>query len=345
MNSSKGLHYEEHRLITFNNKNNFESSKEALAFCGLYYLSSSLVKCYFCKKAFKLFYEEYDHFDIFKLHKKQSEECKLVNGFPTENIPINKLLFDLFVTPRLETDLDSFRTKKYLGINCCEGEKLVIKDILNSQSNCDIKQALFAHSNIKGDYALEIIKLCHERKEEEKRKEEEEKKKREYERTHLMKTFDIDGEEEFEFCVRESTGYSKYFCNFCICVCGNRTGKITDEQPVKNCSECGKFKYSNGREFITTFFCDECNHFQNGDIECQDCERCKPDTLEASSTSKTCEEQNRNENLCMICLNKPLKIAFIPCGHICCCVDCSTKITKCCVCRTDIENNLVIYIP
>ncbi|XP_014600575.1 PREDICTED: death-associated inhibitor of apoptosis 1-like isoform X2 [Polistes canadensis] len=41
--------------------------------------------------------------------------------------------------------------------------------------------------------------------------------------------------------------------------------------------------------------------------------------------------------LCKICYNAELQVVFLPCKHMCACVNCATLITKCAVCRKPIE--------
>lgn len=55
--------------------------------------------------------------------------------------------------------------------------------------------------------------------------------------------------------------------------------------------------------------------------------------------------QMRECDMCMVCMENPSKIAFIPCGHQCICVECFAHTTPkfCFVCRTSITSNLTIY--
>ncbi|KAK6168965.1 hypothetical protein SNE40_020109 [Patella caerulea] len=52
-------------------------------------------------------------------------------------------------------------------------------------------------------------------------------------------------------------------------------------------------------------------------------------------------EENRNlkeQRLCKICLEKEVSIIFLPCGHVCCCGECSLSVQLCPICRKEIEN-------
>ena len=40
---------------------------------------------------------------------------------------------------------------------------------------------------------------------------------------------------------------------------------------------------------------------------------------------------------CSVCLEQPKSVVFVPCGHFCCCDDCSRMVNKRCpMCRSDI---------
>ncbi|KAL5010541.1 hypothetical protein ScPMuIL_012846 [Solemya velum] len=52
------------------------------------------------------------------------------------------------------------------------------------------------------------------------------------------------------------------------------------------------------------------------------------------------KEQNRElreKKLCKICFTEALSIVFLPCGHLCCCVQCAQPMKKCPICREVIK--------
>lgn len=51
------------------------------------------------------------------------------------------------------------------------------------------------------------------------------------------------------------------------------------------------------------------------------------------------------ENECVICLDKQSDAVFLPCGHVCCCLDCSANLELCPMCRTAITQKIRIYRP
>ena len=65
--------------------------------------------------------------------------------------------------------------------------------------------------------------------------------------------------------------------------------------------------------------------------------------IAAAAASREGEE----ENLCCICLVNPRTHAFVPCGHRCVCVDCTTGVMdnsrRCPMCRTAASGALVVY--
>jgi E3 ubiquitin-protein ligase MUL1 len=49
--------------------------------------------------------------------------------------------------------------------------------------------------------------------------------------------------------------------------------------------------------------------------------------------------------MCVVCLSNPKEVIVLPCGHVCLCEDCSSKITlQCPVCRTRIESKAAAFI-
>jgi len=49
------------------------------------------------------------------------------------------------------------------------------------------------------------------------------------------------------------------------------------------------------------------------------------------------DEEIPQEKLCKVCLGRKISVAFVPCGHVSCCDNCSTKVQKCPVCRKEIQ--------
>jgi len=47
---------------------------------------------------------------------------------------------------------------------------------------------------------------------------------------------------------------------------------------------------------------------------------------------------------CKICEERPTIILFLPCGHLCCCDICSTTLTLCPMCRTEINSKVKAFI-
>ena len=58
---------------------------------------------------------------------------------------------------------------------------------------------------------------------------------------------------------------------------------------------------------------------------------------------KTMKNENNTIKDCSICLTNEKNIAFIPCGHVCTCVDCGYKVAQCPICRKTIKKVLRIY--
>jgi len=55
-------------------------------------------------------------------------------------------------------------------------------------------------------------------------------------------------------------------------------------------------------------------------------------------------KQNVEEETCIVCFDKKITTAFIPCGHLCCCYDCAHKCNKKCpMCRKKNKTIQKIY--
>lgn len=48
--------------------------------------------------------------------------------------------------------------------------------------------------------------------------------------------------------------------------------------------------------------------------------------------------------ICKICMSEEVKVTFLPCGHLICCMDCSAMVSKCPVCREQITNRVKCYL-
>ncbi|XP_018574898.1 E3 ubiquitin-protein ligase LRSAM1-like isoform X2 [Anoplophora glabripennis] len=56
-----------------------------------------------------------------------------------------------------------------------------------------------------------------------------------------------------------------------------------------------------------------------------------PDNFRTISTSE-----------CVVCFDIECTIIFVPCGHLCCCCHCSTLVSECPLCRTNIERKITV---
>lgn len=53
----------------------------------------------------------------------------------------------------------------------------------------------------------------------------------------------------------------------------------------------------------------------------------------------------REDQLCVVCRERPREIIILPCGHVCLCEDCSIDINeRCPVCRGGIDQKAAAYI-
>lgn len=48
---------------------------------------------------------------------------------------------------------------------------------------------------------------------------------------------------------------------------------------------------------------------------------------------------------CVVCLEERVQVIFLPCGHMCCCVECHVSISDCPMCRAYIERKIKVIQP
>ncbi|XP_041354958.1 uncharacterized protein LOC121372607 [Gigantopelta aegis] len=66
---------------------------------------------------------------------------------------------------------------------------------------------------------------------------------------------------------------------------------------------------------------------------------------EALSTAPGPATEVTGEQLtCKVCLENNVNVVFLPCGHLCCCVDCAARLRKCPLCRSRIEGTVRAYL-
>ena len=62
------------------------------------------------------------------------------------------------------------------------------------------------------------------------------------------------------------------------------------------------------------------------------------------STEGPADDELQAPRLCVVCLDKRIQVVVIPCGHACMCRKCSFRVTKCPVCRLDIQAQQRFYM-
>ncbi|CRL08548.1 CLUMA_CG021233, isoform A [Clunio marinus] len=66
----------------------------------------------------------------------------------------------------------------------------------------------------------------------------------------------------------------------------------------------------------------------------------KSPTQSASSITRENPADAVNAIECVICMDAQTRVIFLPCGHLCCCIDCSTSLVECPMCRASIERKI-----
>lgn len=54
-------------------------------------------------------------------------------------------------------------------------------------------------------------------------------------------------------------------------------------------------------------------------------------------------ERLKDHGLCKICLEEEARVVFDPCGHLCCCFDCSVQLRACPMCREDVQKIIKVF--
>ena len=79
-------------------------------------------------------------------------------------------------------------------------------------------------------------------------------------------------------------------------------------------------------------------------------ERCGRDERTSLDKPTVVEPQLQNDaevvsaKVCVICMEQPANVAFIPCGHVESCKKCARAIHNCHICREAIESRVRVYI-
>lgn len=61
------------------------------------------------------------------------------------------------------------------------------------------------------------------------------------------------------------------------------------------------------------------------------------------NTSKDDMSKDDKDNTCKICYSNKINSVFVPCGHLCSCIECSKNIEACPICRLGIDSSVRIF--
>ena len=64
----------------------------------------------------------------------------------------------------------------------------------------------------------------------------------------------------------------------------------------------------------------------------------------SDSTEGPADDEPVSPRLCCVCLERRIQVVVIPCGHACMCRKCSFRLSKCPVCRLDIQAQHRFYM-
>lgn len=84
------------------------------------------------------------------------------------------------------------------------------------------------------------------------------------------------------------------------------------------------------------------NNIQS-DIPSINIEKTHPSILEKIWNFFKKKKFTKEKRECVVCLDSPLEIVFIPCGHICTCISCSKLINVCPLCRSKLTQKFKFF--
>ena len=56
-------------------------------------------------------------------------------------------------------------------------------------------------------------------------------------------------------------------------------------------------------------------------------------------------EEQKERLTCRICTENPVAVAFLPCGHLVCCLDCAPAMRKCPICHELVKGTIKTFFP
>ncbi len=62
-----------------------------------------------------------------------------------------------------------------------------------------------------------------------------------------------------------------------------------------------------------------------------------------SRENETLATENGEADVCNVCLDRPKRVVFLDCGHVCCCEVCSVNLTQCPICRAQIRRIVPMF--
>lgn len=139
------MNSEKNRLETFKDWNVLYIEKNALALLGFYFLTQpDTVKCNFCGVEIR---EWKTGDDVLSEHRKWSPSCKLINRFPTKNIPIDQNKLNEILPPAPLNDVYSRLERnttvsegciEFVDINLSTDNEHNCKVCISKKVNCAI---------------------------------------------------------------------------------------------------------------------------------------------------------------------------------------------------------------
>jgi baculoviral IAP repeat-containing protein 7/8 len=136
---------------------------------------------------------------------------------------------------------------------------------------------------------------------------------------------------DFVFC---------YYCGLCV-----RDWEVTDDPWFEHArwnSTCPYLVLLKGQSFIDNVKQEMLVRTAMKDLEHGENLESKNQVTVKSDTGS--ESNTVHDNLCKICLERELRLVFLPCGHFCACLTCGLQVNACPICRGQVKSVVKVFM-
>ena len=76
----------------------------------------------------------------------------------------------------------------------------------------------------------------------------------------------------------------------------------------------------------------------------QECKQLRDCLAQLQVTIEELQHEKDVLTLCKVCKDSPLKVVFLPCGHLATCESCAGQLATCCICRAQIVRTETAFL-